>query len=158
MVKKIEVAGYPTKKKQILLNDQTWHQLIKYTWANRIGWEVCAVPDCKRRAINNPHHIFPKSMGFAIRWEPKNGIYLCASHHSLSVPCAHNVPVNDPMWFDSILRIYYTSEQIDTLAMTARSTKLGGYSSGEMSIILFDLQKRLAVEKEKFERRGGEIC
>ena len=51
-----------------------------------------------RGTTTNPHHIFGRS-NFRVRWDLRNGIALCAGHHTLTNWSAHK----NPMWFIKML-------------------------------------------------------
>lgn len=94
--------------------DDIWREIVKLQWHKRIGKDVCAVPGCGNKGTNC-HHIFTR-IKRSTRWEPLNGIVLCAGHHTMNIPSAHKLPPNNPNWFkDYVLHVYLRQTELDWL-------------------------------------------
>lgn len=73
--------------------DTLWSKATKKLAGNKC--EVCGKVDTL-----NSHHVIGRS-NYALRWEIKNSVVLCANHHKFSREfSAHN----NPVWFDGWLR------------------------------------------------------
>ena len=71
-----------------------WGNIVK----ERAGWK-CEYPDCDVRATQlHPHHWYSRRHS-SIRYDPLNGICLCAVHHTMGSFSAHH----DPDFKDRIL-------------------------------------------------------
>jgi hypothetical protein len=149
---------HKTRKQLEKLCDKAWSARILAIWSGKIGSRKCAVPGCSNLG-NNPHHIFSRK-NKGTRWDLKNGIILCAYHHSLGIPSAHNCPVDDPLWFRRVLLLYYTEGELDYLSYKAKG--YGKLSLGELEILEKELRKNevFAVgsgENSRGQSEGG-IC
>ena len=82
----------PKKKKDNL--DKTmldlWSEIVKI----RAGYK-CEY--CGSTKSLNSHHIFSRS-NRSVRWDVKNGICLCALHHTLGNMSAHKAPLEFGDW------------------------------------------------------------
>ena len=80
----------PSKKTLIKKCDKLWRDIIKLRAKGKC--ELC----------NNPgidaHHIIGRR-NFTLRWDLRNGIYLCFNHH-YGLNSAHQ----NPIWFEEELR------------------------------------------------------
>lgn len=72
--------------------DDAWSVAVK----SLAGWR-CQV--CGKRNNLNSHHIVGRR-NYRLRWEVRNGVCLCVSHHKFGVESAHE----NPVWFDKWLR------------------------------------------------------
>jgi len=64
--------------------DELWREIIKSGGA----CEICGQP------MRDPHHVIGKK-NYALRWDIRNGVRLCFTHHTGGNLSAHN----DPFWF-----------------------------------------------------------
>ena len=120
--KQLRLAGDKPRRKTIENRlDKLWSKVVRSIWAKKIGIGKCAVLGCQMLG-NNPHHIIRKSKGKGLRWAPENGIVLCAGHHTLNTPSAHNPPLDDLKWFERVLLCYYTPSDLQRLAVKGYST------------------------------------
>jgi len=144
--KKLKLKGDRPKRKTVENRlDKLWSQVVRAIWARKIGKGKCAVPGCGMQG-NNPHHIIRRSKGKGVRWLPENGIMLCAGHHTLNTPSAHNPPLDDLKWFESILLNYYTPNELKTLAVKGYATCR--YSVNDLLVLEQDLKNKLKeIEK-----------
>lgn len=67
--------------------DEAWSKAVK----KRAEWkcEVCGSEKCL-----NSHHIVGRR-NRTLRWDCRNGVCLCVSHHKFGLESAHE----DPLWF-----------------------------------------------------------
>lgn len=73
--------------------DDAWSKLVKLRAGNQC--EYCG----KRRYVQS-HHIFSRS-NRSVRWDVKNGVALCAGHHTLSSKfSAHKTPTEFHIWLE----------------------------------------------------------
>lgn len=96
-----------SKKKKLILDKKTLsHQPTEkevcQLWGDyvraRAGWK-CEYPGCKVMSTQlHPHHFFSRRYA-SIKYDPMNGIALCAHHHTLGKQAAHL----DPMFKDIII-------------------------------------------------------
>ena len=70
--------------------DNLWSELVKIKAG--FGCEYCG-----NRQYLNSHHIFSRS-NRSTRWDDKNGIALCPSHHTLGNFSAHKAPLEFAEW------------------------------------------------------------
>lgn len=75
--------------------DDLWREIVK---AKGIC-EICVTGDRKNYSVLQAHHIIGRK-NLNTRWDLRNGISLCPSHHTLGTPCAEY----DYKWFDQWLR------------------------------------------------------
>lgn len=86
----------PKKKTKTQLKnklDKLWRTVGK----ENAVCEICAtLPEAERinYSILSPHHIIGR-MSLATRWDKKNLIWLCPTHHTFGTFSAHN----NPIWF-----------------------------------------------------------
>ena len=64
--------------------DKLWSELIRL----KVNCEICSKP------ANNPHHVIGRR-NLTLRHDPRNGVLLCALHHTFGRESAHQ----DPVWF-----------------------------------------------------------
>lgn len=114
--------------------DKAWSELVKL----RGGME-CEY--CGKRSYVQSHHIFSRSKK-SVRWDPQNGIALCAGHHTLSSSfSAHKTPLEFTDW----LYKYRGVDKIMHLRIRANSiSKLHGF---EKKVLLMDLKDQIAKLK-----------
>lgn len=62
----------------------------------------CAIPGCETAKKLNAHHIIPREF-IETRYDSKNGIALCPTHHSFGKFSAHK----NALWFSEFLRKEY---------------------------------------------------
>lgn len=81
-------------KKKTVKNrlDKLWSKMIR----DCDKCAICGVTSFEKQL--HPHHIIGR-MRLRTRWDIKNGICLCASHHTLGKLSAHA----DPLWFNNWL-------------------------------------------------------
>jgi len=64
--------------------------------------EVCATLEKKYSCTKlNPHHYIGRA-NKRLRWDLRNKVKLCPSHHTLGFPSAHQ----DPKWFEDWMKKY----------------------------------------------------
>lgn len=114
--------------------DKAWAELVKLRAGNQC--EYCGTT----RNIQS-HHIYSRSRK-STRWNPINGVSLCAGHHTLSSSfSAHKTPLEFTDW----LYNKKGTDFVDRLRMKANATsKLHPF---EKEILLTDLLKQIADEK-----------
>jgi len=112
--------------------DTAWSLLVKL----RAGMK-CEY--CGKTETLNSHHIYTRR-NRSTRWNVKNGICLCVSHHTFnSTFSAHQAPLEFIEW----LKTYRNSEEIDNLKLKANST---------MKFMKFEKEKMLEeLQNEIFE-------
>lgn len=72
--------------------DLAWSELVKLKAGNK-----CEIQNCGKTNIQS-HHIYTRR-NKAVRWEPMNGVSLCAWHHTLNSKfSAHATPVTFTEW------------------------------------------------------------
>ena len=146
MAKKIKIKELlPNRKTLEKELDKAWSVLVKKKWTSRVGAGRCAIPGCKNLG-RDPHHIFTRK-GRSTRWDVKNGIVLCAWHHRLGVPSAHNLPIDNPTWFNGILNLYYTQSELDYLAYKAHSN--AKFSRGDLFVMLTEMMGEMEGKNEE---------
>jgi len=85
--------GIPKPKKDLTKSqlakklDDAWSLACK----KKAGWK-CEV--CGARKSLNSHHIVGRR-NRTLRWDLRNGVCLCVSHHKFGLESAHE----DPLWF-----------------------------------------------------------
>ena len=70
--------------------DNLWSRLIKLRAKGKCEY-------CRRPDTLNSHHIFSRS-NRSTRWDERNGVCLCAGHHSLNNISAHKAPMIFMEW------------------------------------------------------------
>ncbi len=100
---------------KLLMN--LWQEVVK----KRAGYK-CEYPDCRKTEYLNAHHFFSRSRA-ATKYDPDNGLSLCAEHHSLGNRSAHKDPlfkdviitygVRDDKWLEILQRRAFTPMKID---------------------------------------------
>jgi len=94
-----------------------WQEIVK----KRAGYR-CEYANCRKTEHLNAHHIYSKSRR-STRYDPDNGICLCASHHSLGNDSAHKNPnfkdiiikggVRSQEFWEKLERRAYTPQKLD---------------------------------------------
>ena len=139
-MKKLKLKSkYPSRKSLEKKLDEQWRVDVRKAWLSKVG-PYCAVPTCKNPA-RDAHHIFSRRAR-GVRWDVKNGIMLCPYHHTLGVPSAHKCPIDNPLWFNKILLLYYSQSELDYLAYKY-------HSPAKFSVT--DLMVLLKSEEQKSE-------
>ena len=112
--------------------DDSWSLLVKL----RAGMK-CEIQRCGKTKYLNSHHIFTRK-NRSVRWDVKNGVCLCPSHHTLdSKFSAHGTPVTFTEW----LIKYKGNEFVDLLTLKANTTsKLFKF---EKKVLLDELNKEI---------------
>ena len=117
--------------------DDAWSRLVKL----RAG-EQCEY--CGKRKYVQSHHIFSRS-NRSVRWDVKNGVALCAGHHTLSSKfSAHKTPTEFHIWLEE----KKGRDFIDTLRIKANAvSKLHDF---EKQYLLEELKREIKqLEKDK---------
>ncbi|MDD4390226.1 MAG: hypothetical protein PHW03_05420 [Eubacteriales bacterium] len=84
-MKKVKVKKTRTVSDTALL--QLWAKVVKARAGNK-----CEYPGCTVRATQlHPHHFYSRRH-INTRYDPRNGICLCAVHHVFGVNSAHSDP------------------------------------------------------------------
>lgn len=78
------------KKPKLETLDILWSKVVK-----RLAGDKCEY--CGKANGLNSHHIFSRS-NHSVRWELKNGICLCVSHHVFGLFSAHKSPIEFVEW------------------------------------------------------------
>ena len=100
------LAKRPTDKELLKL----WREVVLKKAGNK-----CEYPGCNKTEYLNAHHIHSKSKR-SVRYDPDNGIILCAGHHTLNNNSAHK----DPDFKDIIIQAgVRTKEFFDKLRLRA---------------------------------------
>lgn len=79
-----------TKKSLKKACDILWALII----AKKVYCEIC------HKLGQNAHHVIGR-INYQLRWDPRNGAYLCIGHHVFSKDSAHNDPQGFMIWFKS---------------------------------------------------------
>lgn len=110
--------------------DDAWSKLVKLRAHNQCEY-------CRKSTTLNSHHIFSRSKR-STRWDPMNGICLCAYHHALSSNfSAHQAPLEFTIW----LTEKKGQDFIDRLRFKANSiSKLHPF---EKKVLLDELNKEI---------------
>lgn len=111
--------------------DSAWSKLVKLRAGNKC--EYCGTQTGQLHS----HHIFSRQ-NKSTRWDVKNGIALCASHHVLSSSfSAHKTPMEFTEW----LKEYKSSDFVDRLRIKSKSvSKIALF---EKELFLKELQKEI---------------
>ena len=103
----------PKPDKRKVISDA---KLLKL-WGNivreRADWR-CEYPDCTVHATQfHPHHFYSRRH-LSIRYDPQNGLCLCAHHHTMGAFAAHSDPdfkdriistgVRTPEWREELIK------------------------------------------------------
>ena len=83
-----------------------WRELVLHRWGG-----MCV--ECTETKMASCHHILPKEMFGITRYDPRNGIVLCPTHHKWGKFSAHK----NPLWFVALLNTYMTSEDLEYLKL-----------------------------------------
>lgn len=121
--------------------DQAWSKLVKL----RAGME-CEYCGTKVKQLHS-HHLFTRSRK-ATRWDVKNGICLCASHHVLGNFSAHKSPLEFSQW----LYKYKGEDYIDRIMF--KSNGISKLHPFEKQILLDELNKEI---KDKEASTHGNV-
>ncbi len=108
--------GYFKDKKSIIkIIDNLWSKIIK-------AKGKCEFKNCRKERYLNSHHIISRS-NKTLRWDLKNGVCLCAGHHTLLTNSAHKNPIEfleqmkekrGQEWYDTLrLRAAVISKNLD---------------------------------------------
>lgn len=110
--------------------DEAWSELVKIRASYRCEY-------CYKPGTLNSHHIYSRSKR-SVRWNPKNGVCLCASHHALSSKfSAHKTPVEFLDW----ITLKRGKQFIDALRVQANyESHLHKF---EKELLLKDLNKEI---------------
>ena len=114
--------GKPTKKRVNKINIDLWGQII------RLRDKKCRY--CGTTETLNAHHIFTRSR-LNTRYDPENGILLCAAHHTLSsVFSAHKTPRAFFLWLEGKMG----KEKLDALE---KRSQMDGHGLDVWAVRLF---------------------
>ena len=61
-----------------------WRQIVR-----RRARKRCEVPECKKTKFLNAHHVEGYTTNKTLRYDPRNGLCLCPSHHKFGRQSAH---------------------------------------------------------------------
>jgi hypothetical protein len=75
-----------TRKSREKELEDLWRELIKL----RVGYK-CEYPNCPKTEHLNSHHIYSR-IHKSTKYDPDNGMCLCAGHHTLTSLSAHHDP------------------------------------------------------------------
>ena len=113
--------GVMNKTKLTKKLDTAWSEAVK----KRAGYK-CEV--CGKDMGLNSHHIVGRT-NRTLRWDVKNGVSLCVSHHKFGRQSAHE----DPLWFkewlederwEDVLYLYNTKDTITKWTLVDMEDKL----------------------------------
>lgn len=111
--------------------DNAWSKLVKLRAGNK-----CEYCGAKNTQIDS-HHIFTR-VNRSVRWDPKNGIALCAKHHTLdSKFSAHGTPYTFHKWLED-----YKGEDFMQL-LTIKAHQTVKHHSFEKELLLQELNKEI---------------
>ena len=109
-----------------------WTKLVKLRAGNK-----CEYPACMKTEYLNAHHLFSRSH-FSTRYDPDNGLALCAGCHSLNNHSAHKNPFFIRDLIDGGIR---TKEFLDKLERRAKSP-----AKIDRNLIKLDLENEIKKE------------
>ena len=114
------------------LLDDSWSKLVKL----RAGMQ-CEISGCGKTSYLNSHHIYTRA-NRSTRWDVKNGVCLCPSHHTLdSKFSAHGSPVLFVKW------LVKTKGNDFMTALEFRAHSLSKLHPFEKKILLDELNKQI---------------
>lgn len=115
--------------------DDAWSKLVKLRAAMKC--EYCGT---KVRQLHS-HHIYTRSRK-STRWDIKNGICLCAYHHTLGNFSAHKSPMEFTEW----LMDYKGEDEVTRLRIKSHAlSKMGKF---EKEILLKELEKEINIYEQ----------
>jgi len=116
--------------------DDAWSLLVKL----RAGHQ-CEIPMCGKTQYLNSHHIYTRA-NRSTRWDVKNGVCLCPSHHTLdSKFSAHGSPVLFVKW------LVKTKGNDFMNALELRAHSLSKLHKFEKQLLLDELNKEIKTFK-----------
>lgn len=112
------------------LLDTAWSELVKLRGNNQCEY-------CGKRSYVQSHHIFSRSKK-SVRWDPQNGIALCAGHHTLSSQfSAHKTPLEFTDW------LYKYRGEDKIMHLRVRASMISKLHQFEKQVLLTDLREQI---------------
>ena len=119
----------PKKQKDITPKiDVVWSELVKVRAGHKCEY-------CGSRTTLNSHHVFTKN-NRATRWDPDNGMCLCAFHHRLGNFSAHGSPA-----FTDWMKEYRGKKWYED--WKAKSNEIVKHSRARKALIMEDMNEQI---------------